>query len=373
MVALVGSALFLRSLGRAQAIDLGFETAHMGVFSFNVDGQSYGRPRGEEFQRRALESVRSLPGVASATIGVNPPLAGGFLRSVFPEGMQDDPARSGILVLTDSVTPGYFATLEIPILKGRDFTEADRDGAPLAVIVNEAMADRFWPGADPIGRRFKFHGDMEYRQVVGVARTSKYIAVGEDPRPFVYAPIHQLYSGNVTLFVRSEGEPSAPLGEARKVVQQMDRDLPIVALSTVSDLVQQGFWAARMGAGLLAIFGALAVSLAAVGIYGVMSFTVGQRTREIGIRMAMGAEPGDVLRLVLVQGMVPVLLGVGAGLAVAFASARLVEGLLFGVSAADPATFVLVPAVLAAVALLASWMPARRATRIDPLVALRYE
>jgi len=373
MVALVGAALFLRSLGQAQEIDLGFETEHMGVLSFDVDGQHYGRPRGEEFQRRVLETVRALPGVASATLGANAPLAGGFMRTVFPEGMQDDPARTGILVLTDSVMTGYFDTLKIPILRGRDFTEADRDGAPLVVIVNDTMAERFWPGADPIGKRFKFHGDTEFREVVGVARTSKYIAVGEDPRPFAYVPIRQLYAGAVTLYVRSAGDPAPALGDARRAIQAMDGDLPIVAVSTMSALVEQGFWAARMGAGLLAIFGGLALILASIGIYGVMSWTVGQRTREIGIRMAMGAEPADVLKLVLWQGMVPVLMGVAAGLAIALASARLVSGLLFGVSAADPATFALVPAVLAAVAVLASWLPARRATRIDPLVALRYE
>jgi len=373
LVALVGSGLFLRSLGRAQAIDFGFDAPRLGVLSFDVDAQGYGRKRGEEFEASVLERIASVPGVAAAALGSNAPLNGGFMRSVYPEGKESQPDRNGILVLTDGVAPGYFRTLGIALLKGRDFVDADKDGAPQVVVINETMADRFWPGIDPIGRRFKFHGDTAWREIVGVARTSKYIAPGEDPQSFVYMPMRQSYTGNVTLFVRSAGDPASVLGAARAAVQEMDASLPIVGVSTLGALVDQGFWGARMGAGLLAIFGALALVLAGVGIYGVMSWSVGQRTREIGIRMAMGAEPADVLRLVLGQGMVPILMGVTLGIALALSSASLVSGLLFGVSATDPATYVAVPSILAGVALLAAYVPARRATRIDPLAALREE
>ncbi|MBI3450515.1 MAG: ABC transporter permease [Acidobacteria bacterium] len=373
LVALVGSGLFLRSLGRAQTIDLGFDSDHTSVLSFDVAAEGYDQPRGEQFQRAVLEKVSHLPGVAAATLGSNAPLAGGTMRSIYPEGLESSPDRNGILVLIDNVAPGYFETLRIPILKGRDFTDQDRMGVPHVVVINEAMADRFWPGVDPIGRRFRFYHENDPYEIVGVAKTIKYIAAGEDPRPYLYLPMRQVYTGVSTVFVRAEGDPAAALGVARKAVQEMDQNLPIVGAATVRELVDQGFWAARMGAGLLAIFGGLAVVLAAIGIYGVMSFTVNQRTREIGIRMAMGADPGNVVRLILRQGMLPVLTGVGVGLAAAFTIARLVADLLFGVSAADPVTYVVVPVLLALVALLATWLPARRAAAVDPLVALRYD
>jgi len=373
LITLIGAGLFLRSLGEAQKIDPGFDAERLGVLSFDVAGVGYDRPRGEEFYRRMLERVATIPGVESASLSENPPLQAGFMRSVFPEGQAVPPDRSGILVLVNATGDGYFKTAGIPLMRGRDFNDADRDGAPQVVIVNETMGERFWPGQDAVGKRFKFHGDESFREIVGVARNSKYFNVGEDPQPFIYLPLRQNYEGAVTLFVRSAADPAVTLGTVRGEVQSMDRNMPLVGVATARDLIQQGFWAPRMGAALLAIFGLLALVLAAVGIYGVMSYSVNQRTQEIGIRMAMGAKPGDVLGLILRQGMTPVLIGVAAGLGVSLAAARLVSGLLFGVSATDPATFAGIPLLLAAVALAASYLPARRATRVDPMIALRYE
>jgi ABC-type antimicrobial peptide transport system permease subunit len=241
------------------------------------------------------------------------------------------------------------------------------------VIVNQAMAKRFWPGENPIGQRFHFFG-QEPVEVIGVARDADYNAIGEERQPYVYRPLEQAYGTGVSLIVRSEGSDPAPvLAAVQREVRQMVPDMPLVGVETVAQRLDNSLWAPRLGASLLALFGVLALILAAVGIYGVMSYSVDQRSREIGVRMALGAEPGDVLGLVLRQGMRLVAIGAVVGLALAFASSRLTANLLYGIAPTDPVAFSVTTAILALVSFTSIFVPARRATGVDPIVVLRYD
>jgi predicted permease len=374
LVSLVGAGLFLRSLGNTQRIDLGFAADRLVTLGFNLGAQGYSEARGREYERQVLDRVRALPGVESATLATNTPLfGGGILRSVFPEDAEPGSKRSGILVQVDTVAAGYFKTLGIPIVRGRDFNDFDRPGSPQVVVINETMAKRFWPDQDPLGKRFKFHGATEFSEVVGVAKDSKYNFPGEDPQPYLYQPLEQNYADNLSLHVRARSDAPAVLGAARASVQELDRNLPLVSVFTMADVLHNALWAPRIGAALLSLFGLLALVLAAVGMYGVMAYTVSLRTQEIGIRMALGAGQRQVLQMILRQGMTLVVIGVGLGLAAAFALGRLVSNLLFGVSPFDLAAFGGTALLLAAVAVAANYLPARRAMRVDPIRALRYE
>jgi macrolide transport system ATP-binding/permease protein len=375
LVALIGAGLFVRSLQSAQKIDPGFSTRDLAVMGVNLDAQGYTKERGWSFFRQSLERVRGLPGVQAATWAEAVPLTfgGGFRRSVFPEGQEEQPGQRGILVTVSGVWTGYLQTMGIPLLQGRDFTDADRDNAQLIVIVNETMAHRFWKGDTAIGKRFKFYGDNRYWQVVGVARDGKYNAIGEDPQPYLYYPAQQTYAGAMSLAVRTNGDSRAVLASMQREVRDMDRTLPILNPQTMTEIIDISLWAPRMEAMLLGLFGALALVLATVGIYGVMSYSVTRRTREIGIRVALGAKTGDVLSMVLREGMMLTLAGMAAGIAGALAVTHLISKLLYGVSPTDVPTFASISLLLAVVALAANYIPARRATQVDPLVTLKYE
>jgi len=374
LVALIGAGLFLRSLGQAQQIDPGFETENLAVLQFNLGTAGYDRVRGESFQRQLIERAESLPGTRSATLATMLPLAGGGLqRSVFPEGSEPTGSGTGVLVPVNAVGLRYFETMGIPVLRGRDFSEVDREGSSLVAVINETMAKRFWPNRDPLGARFRFFGDREPREVVGLAKDGKYFFLGEDPQPCAYVPLLQNYDEAVTLQVRTDGEPAMVLGSVQREIQAMDRSLPVLNPRTISEVFSQSLWAPRMGAGLLGLFGGLALLLASVGMYGVMAYSVSQRLREIGIRMAMGAARRDVVRLVLKEGMSLVGVGVALGVALSLVAARLLSALLFGVGTADPATFTVTPLLLTLVAFLANYLPARRAAAVDPMLALRFQ
>jgi predicted permease len=298
------------------------------------------------------------------------PLDGGPRRSVMPEGA-DTTTQDRILVQVNSVSPGYLDAMGIPLQRGRDFADTDEDGTPKVVIINETMAARFWPGEDALGKRFKFFGDDDFTTVIGIARDAKYTAVAEDPTPFIYQPLRQNYSPAAVLHVRAAG--AAGLAAAvRREVQQLDPTLSVFDIRTLADQVSDSLGPLRINVILLSIFGLLALVLASVGLYGVASYSVTQRTREIGVRMALGARSSSVLRLVLVGGLLLVGVGLAAGVAVAAALSVLIPAdLLTNVSARDPLTFAATSALLGGVALVASFIPAWRATRIDPLVALR--
>ena len=373
VISLVAAGLFLRSLRESQRIDTGFETEGVLVMTVNLGREGYTPERGQVFYEQAADRVSQLPGVRSAAVAQNAPLAGGFLRSVFPEGA-DTTTRDRILVQVNSVSPNYLDTIGVPLLRGRDFTNADMTGAPLVVIVNETMAERFWPGEEAIGKRFKFFGDQDFTTVIGVAKNAKYNGVAEDPIPFIYQPIRQNYSPAATLHVRAEANAAALAGAVRQEVLQIDPTLSVFNVQTLADQVAQSLAPLRVNVVMLATFGGLALLLASIGLYGVANYSVTQRTREIGVRMALGAQPSTVLRLVLGHGLLLVGLGLAIGLVAALALASFVpQDLLPNVSVRDPLTFALTSAVLGSVALLASYIPARRATRIDPLIALRTE
>jgi predicted permease len=373
LVSLVAAGAFLRSLTRSERTETGFETDGVLVMTFNLGREGYTPERGQIFYEQAATRVGGLPGVRHAAVAQTAPLAGGLLRSVFPEG-QDTTTRDRILVQVNSVSPGYFETIGIPLIRGRDFTRADAPGAPLVVVVNETMAERFWPNADPIGKRFKFFGDDGFTTIVGVAKNSKYNGVVEAPIPFIYQPLLQNYTPQATLHVRAGGNAASLAGATRRAVQEVDPTLSVFEVRTLADQVFESLAPLRTNVMILATFGLLALSLASVGLYGVASYSVTQRTREIGVRMALGARRGSVLRLVLGHGAIMVAAGVGAGLLAATALMSLIpETLLPNVSVRDPLTLAATAALLSIVALMANGIPAYRATRIDPLVALRTE
>ena len=373
LVALIGAGLFLRSLQNAQQISPGFDAEHLAVLSFDLGAQGYTEERGRQFQQRVLERAAAVPGVQSASVASTVPLfAGGFARTVFLEGQDASDRRAGRLVQISVVGSQYLETVGIPLLRGRTLTERDQPNTPNAVVINETMAKRFWPDQDAIGRRFKFFGQDFFNEVVGIAKDSKYNFIGEEETPFIYQATTQVYQPQLSLFLKA-AQPQAVLGTVRGEVQQLDRNLPLTGVFTLHEIFDQALWAPRMAASLLATFAGLSLVLSVIGIYGVMAYSVSQRTRELGIRMALGASRGDVLRLVIFQGLRLTLMGVVIGLAASFAITRLVVSLLYSVSATDLVTFTVVPLLLSGAALAASYLPARRATRIDPMVALRYE
>jgi putative ABC transport system permease protein len=373
LVALTGAGLFLRSLSFAEQIDPGFESKRLFTFNFDLGSQHYDEAHGTQYFRDAADRAKSVAGVQLAAVAANAPLAGGFARTVFIEGQDENSGQRGTLTTIDPIMPGYFETAGIPMLHGRTFTDLDRKETALVAVVTAAMAKHFWPGADPIGKRFHFFGDPKLREVVGEVADTVQFQVGEEPQPVVYLPMTQAYAPFATLFVRTTGEPRSVISSVQAQVQSLDRNLALTNVTAISDALKDGLWAPRMGAILLGVFAGLALILAAVGIYGVLAYSVSQRVQEVGIRMALGAKPGQVLWLIVGQGLRLALVGVGIGLPLAYAFARALSSLLFGVKPADPATFAGVPALLMGVAVLACYIPARRATKVDPLVALRYE
>jgi predicted permease len=373
VVALASAGLFIRSLSNAQTVDLGFEHDRLVTLQYNVASNGYDESRGRAYHRQVVEHMRTLPGVASASIASTLPLTPGFQRSVFPEGQENVKNNRGVLVLTNIVAPGYFDAVRMPLLRGRDFTDQDRDGQRTVVVINETMAHRFWPNEDALGKRFKFFGDAEPRTIVGIVKTAKYIFVGEDPQPMAYTPLEQGYSPAMAVMVRTSGKPEALKSAMEREMKSLDPDIALANIQTVSDLLSASLTGSRVIATLLTVFGFVALVLAAVGIYGMMSYSVSLRSQEMGIRMALGAERQDVLLMVLRQGMRLVGIGLLSGLIVAAVISRLLSGLLYGVGTVDVRAFAATAGVLLLVALIANYMPARRATTFDPISVMRYE
>jgi predicted permease len=368
LISLVGAGLFLRSLGNARSIDVGFDADKLLVMSFDMAAQGYDEARGRQFYRRVHERAEAVPGVQAVALGSHRPLSRvGVLLPIQPEG-EDTSARE-TSVRADAVGLGYFKTLGISLVKGRDFEPIDREGGQPVAIINETMAAHYWPGQDPLGKRFRMGNRPDFLQVIGVAKDSKYVDVGEPAQPYFYLALEQSYAPTMTLWVRTE-RPKGLVEAVRREVQALAPDLPLTDVQTVDARLQGTLWAPRLGASLLTGFGGLALVLASIGIYGITAYAVAQRRREIGIRLALGAQRGEVLGLMIRQALVMISIGMAFGVAVVVAGGKLVSSLLYGIGATDFGTLAGVCAFFAAVALAASFLPANRATRIDALKVL---
>jgi len=372
LMLLIAAGLFIRSLRQAQRIDPGFKTENILLMSFDLSLQGYSAERGRAFYQQLEQRVGSLPGVEQVSFADNPPLSSDADATIIIDGYTPPTGLEGVVINYSMVSPNYFQTLGIPLLRGRDFTSQDKVDAPGVVIINETAARRFWPGQDALGKRVRL-GKSVSAEVIGVARDGKYVTLGEDPRPYIYFPMTQNYQSSAVLQARTVGDPAPVIAAVRREAQALDKDLPTFGVRTMKEHLRGSLMAPQLAATFLGIFGAMALLLATVGIYGVVAYAVSQRTREIGIRVALGAERLDILKMVLEQSLRLVVIGLLIGLAGALAATRLLESFLYGVGASDPATFIIVPLLLASVALLASYVPARRAMKVDPMVALRYE
>ena len=374
LLLLISSGLFLKSFQQAQAINPGFRTQDLALLSVDLNLAGYDTARGKQVARTILEQVRSDARVKGADFAQAVPLGFGSVgRTVLVEGRDSSAEANGKFATVNAITPGYLETLGIPLLRGRKFTEADCErSVARSAIVSEAMTRQFWPGEDALGRRFRFHGE-EPMEVVGITRDVKVNSLGEAPQPLVYLPLNQPPPGGLTLFLHTTG-PSAPvLKQAQAIVRGLDDKIPITYAKTVAEHMAFALWPSWMGAVLLGAFGILALVLASMGVYGVMAYTVSQRTRELGIRMALGAQTSEVVQLVLRQGMTVAATGLLIGLFAAFAATRLVGALLYGVDPSDPAVFIGVTVLLGVAAFAACYFPARKAVKIDPVNALRFE
>lgn len=371
VVAVAGAGLFVRSLQRANAIDPGFESERLLTVGVNLPDREYAAARGVQFYRELFERLGAMPGVEAVTASNAFPLGGSVVRSIFSEEMLANAEAQGIFVNTSSVTPGFFDALRIPLVRGRAISDTDRSDTTPVAVVNEAFAERFWPGQDPIGRRASFFNDPMRREVIGIVRNVAVNQFGETPQPFIYVPLTQEYSPQMNVQVRTSGSPDPILPQVVAAIRERDRAITVGQGTTIGRVVEQTLWPARTGAQLLGLFSALTIVLVVVGIHGVFGYTVAQRTPEIGLRMALGAEPGSVRREVLMSCLRLTAVGLALGVGAAVLLARLVSGLLYGVEPADPLSIGAAIVILLVVALVASYVPSRRAARVPPLEALR--
>jgi macrolide transport system ATP-binding/permease protein len=372
LVLLICAGLFLKSLKNAQTLDPGFDKDNILLMSLNMDLHAYDEAKAQVFYDRLLENIRGLPGVKSASLAEKV-FGDDQQRDVVVEGYSPLP-NTDMLIDYNIVESDYLQVMGIPLTRGRDFTSRDMKTSPGVVIINEQMARRFWPDQDPIGKRISISGIKgPYLEVVGVAKVAKYYDLQERLLSYMYLPYKQNYESRATLHVRTMGDPNTLIGAVKQQVQALDRNLPVFGISTMTDHMNKSLWLSRMAATLLAIFGALALALVTVGVYGVVTYYVTQRTNEIAIRLALGAKPSNVLWLLLGQSVRLAFIGLGFGLGLACAFARFTSSLLYGVSTYDPIIFGGITLLIVVVTLLASYIPARRVMRIDPVVTLRYE
>jgi predicted permease len=368
---LVTAGLFLRSIGRAYEIDPGFQTAHLAIFMTNPGQTGYGKAQTLAFYKDVRERVARLPGIESVSWSSNLPLWARSVNQLQVEGRQARSQADTITSIVNTVDRNYFETAGVKIERGREFTNVDQESSAQVAIVNEKMAHDFWPDGEALGKRIQLPDEKQMRQIIGVVKTANYTAWGEPPQLCVYVPLEQKYSDAMTLYVRSTGDPKQLLVPVPREVRAAGPKIVVSSQRTGRDIVDNGLFQAKMGVVLLSAFGLLALGLACIGLYGIMAYSVSQRKREIGLRMALGAAQGSVLRLILKQGMSLVLTGMLIGFAAALAVGRLLGRMLYGISASDPISVAGAALVLLAVALLACYLPARWASRVDPLVALR--
>ncbi len=377
LVLLVGAGLMVRSLQNAERVDLGFTPDHILNATLCPQWAGYDIQRSKDFYRDLLRRVRAWPEVQSATVSFSVPL--GYVFSTWPiflEGKPPEPDEQPLVIGTNFIESDYFETLQIPLLRGRTFRETDSETAPRVAIINQTMADRLWPNEDPLGKRFHVREpDGPLTEVVGVVKDGKYLALFEGSLPHFYIPSAQSFRPFRILQIRTTVPPETLTAKVRQEIQAMDPEMPITDVQTMMQSLggAQGFFIFRMGALQAGLLGLLGLVLSVVGVYGVVSYGAAQRTREIGIRMALGATPRSILRIILNQGVGLVLCGIAVGLLGAAALTRLLARFLLLVSPTDPLTFTVVTLLLAIVALAACYIPARRATKVQPIVALRHE
>ncbi len=376
LVVLVCGGLLIKSFQNAQTMDPGFASRNVLLVSMNPQLIGYDDQQAKNFFRQIVERAASLPGVQAAGVTRLIPLGDSSNSSgpILKEGETLARGSAGRNIMNNVVSPGYFQALQIPILEGRNFDERDREGGPRVIIVNQAMAETLWPGESAVGKRILIGAESrDPLEVVGVVKTGKYRALAEDPKPFYYYPAAQRGPSGMTLVVRTTADPRNLVSAIRGEVQNIERRMPLYAIKTMPEHLTWALWGPKLGATFSLAFGVVALLLSGVGLYSVMAYVVSRRTREIGIRMALGARRGDVLRLITTEGMKLAAVGLIIGLALALAVSRILSTILIGVSAYAVTPFLIVPLLLGAVALIACLLPARRATKVDPLVALRYE
>ena len=373
LLLLICAGLFIRSFQRAQQINPGFNPHNVLIASYDLFTAGYSESTGAEFDRQLVTKLETLPGVQSVALSNRVPLTfGGGSTSVKPEGYVS-PANESMETQAAIVTPNFLQTMQIPLVKGRDFTLQDAKSAQRVAIVSEAFANRYWPNQEPLGKQLNSDYTHEWFKVVGVARDAKENGLNEKPMPFVYLPVYQLYRSDMIISARVAGDPLNFAKTIEKTVHELNPEVVVFDVTTLEVRSQFSNFALRVAGTFVGAFGLLALVLAAVGIYGVTSYTTRQRIHEIGIRLTLGATKHDVLRLVLIHGLRLLLIGVGLGLALSFALTRFLSGLLLGITSTDALTFGSVALLLCAVALFACFIPARWATGVDPMVALRYE
>ena len=378
LVVLICAGLFIRSLGMVRQTDPGFRSENLVTMMINLDLLAYDQPSTLRFFPELQRRVEALPGVRTAAFASEMPLMDSRQSRgpIVKEGEIDPPPNQGVISECSLVTPKYFDTLRMPLVRGRDFTDRDDLNAPRVVVVNQAFARRFFGGEEEaLGKRFRFTEGTPLMEIVGIAQDGHYDSLYQDHQIYMFLPVYQHPRARMTLLVgaQSVGDLKGLVERARGEIARMDARLPVFGVMMAEENLSLAFWGPRVAAGMASTFGVLALVLATMGLYSVMTYTVSQRTHEIGIRMALGAALRDVVRLVVGQGMRMALLGVALGLVGAFALTRVLESLLLGVGPTDVVTFVGVPLLLVAVALLACYIPARRAARVNPLVALRHD
>jgi len=376
LVVLVCAGLFIKSFRKAQQMDPGFGTKNAVLMTLNPPLVGYDNDRTRNFYQQITERARSIPGVEAVALTRLMPLGDSSNSNgpILKEGETLARGSAGRDVTTNVISPDYFKAMQIPILEGRDFDDRDREKTQRVVIVNQRMAQVLWPGESAVGKRIFIGADShDPLEVVGVVKSGKYRSLAEDPRMFFYYPLSQRRPGIMTMVMRTNGDPRNFVGALRHEVQQLDRAVPMSAVKTMAQHMTWPLWGPSMAATLALAFGVIALLLSSVGLYSVMAYVVSQRTKEVGIRMALGASRQDVLKMITSQGMRLAIVGAGLGLVLALVLAKVMSSLLIGVSGYDITTFVIVSVVLSVVAFVASYLPARRATKVNPLIALRYE
>jgi putative ABC transport system permease protein len=374
---LIVAGLFVRSLQNAEHMNLGFNPDQVLNVTLDPKANDYNETQTREFYRELELKVRAMPGVQSASLASSVPI------STFPSGQRIYVENRPVLpdrpvpkILFNRIDSGYFETMSIPVLLGRGFLDSDNERAPLVAVINQTMASRLWPGENPIGKRLSVESESgPFLEIIGVVRDSKYQSIAEDSQPYFYIPLEQNYTSFRILQVRSSVAPALLTGQMQREIRELNPAITVVDIRTMEESLQgaTGFFIFRLGASLAAFIGTMGLILAVIGVYGMVSYTAARRTQEIGVRIALGANSYQILELIVGQGVRTVFMGVIAGLIAAWALTRTMSHLLVGISPDDPIVYIAVSVALSSVALVASYIPARRATKVDPMVALRYE